>query len=101
MADDDRLKKHLKELSKAIREALGASDDLAQILERIRATGHDAYLILEATVAVRKRDEKGEGEVAAASTGEITEGPPSWSGSDMELLKELRLRVETEPQDRA
>ena len=43
---DDYLQKLLKELGEAINRALEDSDDIAAARERLRAAGHEVYLVM-------------------------------------------------------
>ena len=55
MALDDRTRAALRELGKALNEAVSSSADVQEILQRLRDEGHEPYLVLDATVALEKR----------------------------------------------
>jgi hypothetical protein len=51
---DPQLKEHLAELGTAINDALADSEQIADVVARIREAGYDIYLVLEATIGVSK-----------------------------------------------
>jgi uncharacterized protein (UPF0335 family) len=55
---DQQLKKLIKELGDAISESLTESEQIADVISRIKAGGYDIFLVLEATVGFNKQDEK-------------------------------------------
>ncbi len=55
MALDERTRAALRELGNALNEAISSSERVHEILQRIREDGNDAYLVLDATVALEKR----------------------------------------------
>jgi hypothetical protein len=44
---DDNFKKLIKELGDAINDSLSESDNIAEVLGRIRSSGYDLFLVLE------------------------------------------------------
>jgi hypothetical protein len=55
---DEYLEKLIRELGEAINDAVEESDDIHAALERIRAHGHDVFLVLEATIAYKEREDE-------------------------------------------
>jgi uncharacterized protein (UPF0335 family) len=55
---DQQLKKLIKELGDAISESLTDSEQIAEVISRIKAGGYDVFLVLEATIGFNKQDEK-------------------------------------------
>lgn len=55
---DEYLEKLIRELGEAINDAVEESDDIHAALERIRAYGHDVFLVLEATIAYKEREDE-------------------------------------------
>ncbi len=53
---DEELKKHRKELELAINEALTESPEITRAIQKIRETGFDVFLIIEATIGFNRRD---------------------------------------------
>src|SRR6201987_3015633 len=55
---DQQLKQLMKELGEAINESLADSDQIAEVVARIKEGGYDIFLVLEATICVSKQGEK-------------------------------------------
>jgi hypothetical protein len=55
MALDERTRAALRELGKALNEAVSSSAEVQEILQRLRDEGHEPYLVLDATVALEGR----------------------------------------------
>ncbi|HSB35835.1 MAG TPA: hypothetical protein VLH41_03110, partial [Thermoanaerobaculia bacterium] len=71
MALDDRLRAHLRDLGTALNAAVSSSEKVHEILAKVKAEGYDAYLVLDATVALDRR-----GRRSAASLPSIRRGAP-------------------------
>ena len=54
---DDNFKRLIKELGDAINESLSDSDQIADVMSRIRNAGYDLFLVLEVTIGFNKRGE--------------------------------------------
>ena len=57
---DQQLKQLMKELGEAINESLSDSESIAEVVARIKEGGYDIFLVLEATIGVRKQGEDDE-----------------------------------------
>ena len=55
---DQQLKQLMKELGEAINESLADSDQIAEVVTRIKEGGYDIFLVLEATIGFNRQDEK-------------------------------------------
>src|SRR5258708_27538139 len=55
---DQQLKHLMKELGDAINESLSDSDQIAEVVSRIKDGGYDIFLVLEATIGVSKQVQK-------------------------------------------
>ena len=55
---DQQLKQLMKELGEAINESLADSEQIAEVVSRIKDGGYDIFLVLEATIGVSKPGEK-------------------------------------------
>ena len=55
---DQQLKQLMKELGEAINESLADSEQIAEVVSRIKEGGYDIFLVLEATIGVSKPGEK-------------------------------------------
>ncbi len=54
---DDNFKRLIKELGDAINESLSDSEQIADVMSRIRTAGYDLFLVLEVTIGFNKRGE--------------------------------------------
>lgn len=83
---DNRMKQLLRELGRAINEAVSDSDRIADAIAAIKANGYDIFLMLDAVVTLNKR----------------TEGVPqngiTITSHDRRFLKSLKIRLD---EDRA
>jgi hypothetical protein len=91
---DDQLKKLVKELGEAINQAVADSDRISDVMARIRASGNDIFLVLEATVGFSKGDSRGNDADQQASSS-----PPGEfviTSQDAQFLRSLRIAVNEE-----
>ena len=93
---DDRLKKLMKELGDAINESLSESEQIGDVIAKIKAHGYDVFLVLEATIGFSKRDESEEATEAVAATRGPAESDAQFkiNSQDLKFLKSLRISVE-------
>jgi len=78
---DNRMKQLLRQLGRAINEAVSESDEIAHSIARIKANGYDVFLMLDAVVALNK------------SSGDTAD---SVSRQDQRFLKSLKIRIDEE-----
>ena len=91
---DDHLKQLMQELGNAINESLSESKSMAEVIAKIRQSGYDVYLVLEATIGLNKRKSEGSGAELDTST---PSGPPSelsFTAQDEAFLRALKITVE-------
>jgi hypothetical protein len=92
---DQQLKQLMKELGEAINGSLSDSEQIAEVVARIKEGGYDIFLVLEATIGVSKQ-----GEQASEKTSLVQAAGknPEFSISDQDLkfLKSLRIKIEEE-----
>lgn len=81
---DNRMKQLLRELGRAINEAVSDSDRIADAIAAIKANGYDVFLMLDAVVGLNKR---AEGDPDALT---ITH-------QDRRFLKSLKIRLDETP----
>lgn len=94
---DQQLKQLMKELGEAINESLSDSEQIAEVVSRIKESGYDIFLVLEATIGVSKQGEKSPDRTALVTTFSTN---PEFKVSDQDLkfLKSLRIKIEEEKQ---
>ena len=92
---DDKLKKLMKELGDAINESLSDSDEIAEVISRIKGDGYDVFLVLEATIGFNKRDEEKESDSKSSnSSSRKTEADFKVNAQDVKFLKSLKISVD-------
>ena len=92
---DQQLKQLMKELGDAINESLADSEQIAEVVSRIKDGGYDIFLVLEATIGVSKQGEKTTDKTSLVTT---IAGNPELKVSDQDLkfLKSLRIKIDEE-----
>jgi hypothetical protein len=82
----------MKELGDAINNSLSDSDQIAEVISRIKAGGYDVFVVLEATIGYNQRDE----DESALDAGEMESSPAELqiTAQDVKFLRSLRISVE-------
>jgi hypothetical protein len=90
---DNRLKGLMKELGEAINESLSESDQIAEAISKIKGSGYDVFLVLEATIGFNKRDEQA---VAKPTLVTTRRSDPEFkvNSQDVKFLKSLRITID-------
>jgi pentose-5-phosphate-3-epimerase len=89
---DQQLKQLMKELGEAINESLADSEQIAEVVSKIKDGGYDIFLVLEATIGVSKPGEKSD-KTSLVTT--LTSNPEiKISEQDLKFLKSLRITIE-------
>ena len=90
---DQHLKQLMKELGEAINESLADSEQIAEVVSKIKDGGYDIFLVLEATIGVSKPGEKSSDKASLVTT--LTSNPEfKISEQDLKFLKSLRIKIE-------
>jgi hypothetical protein len=92
-AVDEKLKPLMKELGEAINESLSESDQIAEVITRIKAKGYDVFLVLEATIGFNRRDDEKDAGKPASSLRK-TEVEFKINAQDQKFLKSLKISVD-------
>lgn len=84
----------MKELGEAINQSISDSDEIAEVISRIKAGGYDVFLVLEATIGFNQRDMEEEEEPSLVNR----KSPPDFelTGQDAKFLKSLRISVDSD-----
>lgn len=90
---NQRLKQLMKELGDAINESLAESDQIAEVISKIKAGGYDVFLVLEATIGFNKHEDQ------PAAKPTLVKGSKSGpefkiTASDAKFLKSLRITTD-------
>lgn len=90
---DQELKKLMKELGEAINESLADSEQIADVVTRIKDGGYDIFLVLEATIGFSKQGEKSSDKASLVTT--LSSKPElKVSDQDVKFLKQLRIKID-------
>ena len=90
---DQQLKQLMKELGDAINESLADSEQIAEVVSRIKDGGYDIFLVLEATIGVSKQGEKTTDKTSLVTT--LASNPElKVSDQDLKFLKSLRIKID-------
>ncbi|MGC2448898.1 MAG: hypothetical protein WA477_14725 [Candidatus Sulfotelmatobacter sp.] len=96
---DPQLKQLMKELGDAINESLSDSEQISEVVSRIKEGGYDIFLVLEATIGVSKQGEKNTDKTSLVST--MSSNPElKISDQDLKFLKSLRIKIDEEKRDK-
>ena len=90
---DDNLKKLMKDLGAAINDALSDSEEISEAIQKVRDSGYDVFLVLEATIGFNRRseDESSEQDEIPLIRSEIK---LKINTQDMKFLKSLKIKVD-------
>ena len=88
---DKRLKNMMKELGDAINNSLSDSDEIAEVISRIKDGGYDVFVVLEATIGFNQHNE--DDDQATAVEVDRTSAECEMTSQDLKFLKSLRISV--------
>jgi hypothetical protein len=89
------MKQRIKELGDAINESLSNSEQIAEVIGRIKDEGYDVFLVLEATVGFNRQDQAASDDVASGPIEMPAQEPElKVNAQDMRFLKSLRISVD-------
>jgi len=95
---DQQLKQLMKELGEAINGSLSDSEQIAEVVARIKEGGYDIFLVLEATIGVSKQGDSAPEKTSLVST--LSTNPElKVSDQDLKFLKSLRIRIDDETEE--
>jgi hypothetical protein len=89
---DKQLKSMIKELGDAINDSLSDSEQIAEVISRIKDGGYDVFVVLEATIGFNEREESETEEGLPASR--LSAADLKITSQDAQFLKSLRISVE-------
>lgn len=69
MSLDEKIRGYLRELGTALNGAVSSSDAVHAILAKVRAEGYEAYLVLDATVALDRRGRRSQASLPSIRRG--------------------------------
>src|SRR5947209_20373802 len=83
----------IKELGDAINESLSESEEIADVISRIKDSGYDIFLVLEATIGFNERDEEEEALPGPDVVTSIKEREFAVNAEDMKFLRSLSIAI--------
>jgi len=83
----------MKELGEAINDSLSESEQIAEVISRIKAGGYDVFLVLEATIGFNRREEQAAA-VAKPTLVSARGAEFRINAQDLKFLKSLRISVD-------
>jgi hypothetical protein len=83
----------MKELGEAINESLSESEQISEVIAKIKSGGYDVFLVLEATIGFNKADET-ESSKPVAVSGARREPEFKVNPQDMKFLKSLKISLD-------
>lgn len=89
---NQRLKQLMKELGEAINESLADSEQIAEVISKIKGSGYDVFLVLEATIGFNKREET-PAKPTLVKSGK-SEPEFKMSAQDLKFLRSLRITID-------
>jgi len=89
----------MKELGDAINESLSDSEQISEVVARIKDGGYDIFLVLEATIVLSKHGDKPSDNTSLITT--LSTNPEfKVSDQDPKFLKSLRIKIDEEKRDK-
>ena len=90
---DSRLKGLMKELGDSINNSLSESEQIAEVISRIKHEGYDVFLVLEATIGFNRREsETARPEPVSIDSGRAPEF--NVNAQDVRFLRSLRIALD-------
>jgi hypothetical protein len=94
---DENLERLIRELGEAINDAINESEEIHEAMERIRASGADVMLILEATIAFKEKPAAEEEEERPKFREiSIEQRLAEISHEDRQFLKSLNIKFDND-----
>ncbi len=91
---DDKLKKLMRDLGEAINESLSESEQIADVISRIKTDGYDVFLVLEATIGFNKHEDEDAIHKPATISASEDEVDFKINSQDVKFLKSLRISID-------
>jgi len=86
---DEEIQKLVKKLGEAINDSINESPSVNAALDQLRRAGHEAFLVLEATIAFKDKPQEDPNSNHEISLDEL-------SKEDRQFLRSLNIRLDPE-----
>lgn len=93
---DEKLEKLIRELGEAINDAINESEEIHEAMERIRATGNEVMLVLEATIAFKEAPASDEEEQVKFRDIPVEQRLAEISHEDRQFLRSLNIKFDND-----
>jgi hypothetical protein len=94
---DPQLERMMKKLGEAINESIAGSRSIADVIESVKASGYDVFMVLEVTVGLNRSGEQPESE-PITHTGSEGQGPElRISRQDARFLESMKISLSPNP----
>lgn len=93
---DENLERLIRKLGEAINESINESEEIHEAMERIRASGADVMLILEATIVFKEKPAAEEEERPAFREISIEQRLAEVNYEDRQFLKSLNIKFDND-----
>jgi hypothetical protein len=92
---NDQMKSLLKDLGMALHRALTKDDQIKSITDQIKGSGYDIYLIMEANIALDRREDNDEGQLYLRKPEDQAEiDSLEFNRYDSDFLADLKIRID-------
>jgi len=91
---DPQLERMMRKLGEAINESISGSRSIADVIESVKASGYDVFMVLEVTVGLNRSGEQAGSGEAMAHTSSEGEGPElRISRQDARFLESMKISL--------
>ncbi len=90
---DQRLKSLMEQLGEAINNSLSDSEQIAEVITRIKSDGYDVFLVLEATIGFNEREDASQ---PAVINDQRSTADFHVTSQDVKFLKSLHIKFDDE-----
>ena len=95
---DPQLERMMRKLGEAINESISASRSIADVIESVKASGYDVFMVLEFTVGLNRSGEQASSSDAASQpTSEAAEPELRISRQDARFLESMKISISSDP----
>jgi len=88
----------MRKLGEAINESISASRPIADVIESVKASGYDVFMVLEVTVGLNRSGEQASSsETTSQSASEASEPELRISRQDARFLESMKISISSDP----
>jgi|SRR6266542_1864590 len=88
----------MRKLGEAINESISASRPIADVIESVKASGYDVFMVLEVTVGLNRSGEQASSsETISQPSSEVSEPELRISRQDARFLESMKISISSDP----